>query len=748
MRKFITFLVALALLLGIGLAVLLFSPVVHRALFLWALQDKVETVSVEKVKFTLSSFQLEQFEMADQGMYVSADSALVKASWVDMVRTRKIDVDEIVVRGLNADLATMASASGGGLGAWLDLLGIEESGEPWQGVLAKMKPSAHVSINRVRMDGRILLSDQQRMDMNLSLDDLTLGETAKILVQGGFLDEGGASPVNRATYELGFELDQSSIGKMNAVAGTVALQMAGAALNPGGQIDLTGNWKISRTPVGEVLTVYISESGKPDPLLDIELDMNVESGQVGGRLAANLDGALLPASLLGLPPMIRTATFSTDGQVGWNYHTGVGQFDVRGAGVLEQRPWQYLLSGNGTVDGLPAVKGFVKTGFADEAGPGNLTVNLDVNGNGEGKVHIPVLVERGDRVSKLVVNTDIDSLKLDPFQVALVGETVFLADLQSVGTAMAAWGYSMQKLDTATAGLPGGELSNADNPGVPWEGISGDATVTIQQLVLPQGHTFEDLTATAAVGSESILVKSLHARIDRGSIQGRGSLVYDASGESTFTLRGEGLVKDIPSDLLDLGSGAPITGLWNGSVSALAQTQHLEQLGDAIQLSMDVEGSAGILQLTRINEDANQKAQLLNFGLALFGGQEGRLGAVSRMTQYLQRVPYDSIRIKVARFPTGQVSVGEFTIQGPELLLTGSGNVNAQSWATLAEGALDMKLVMGTKGNFGENAKVLGLTGVNQTGGYQLWKQPINISGTVNNPNYSSLKDLIFGALR
>ena len=59
-----------------------------------------------------------------------------------------------------------------------------------------------------------------------------------------------------------------------------------------------------------------------------------------------------------------------------------------------------------------------------------------------------------------------------------------------------------------------------------------------------------------------------------------------------------------------------------------------------------------------------------------------------------------------------------------------------------------MNLSMGTKGSFGESAQALGLTSQNLTGDYLLWKKPINISGTLSNPNYSALSEIIQRAIR
>ena len=55
---------------------------------------------------------------------------------------------------------------------------------------------------------------------------------------------------------------------------------------------------------------------------------------------------------------------------------------------------------------------------------------------------------------------------------------------------------------------------------------------------------------------------------------------------------------------------------------------------------------------------------------------------------------------------------------------------------------------MGTKGRFGQNASILGLTSNQLAGEYQLWRRSINISGSLSNPDYEALKDLILGALR
>ena len=95
-----------------------------------------------------------------------------------------------------------------------------------------------------------------------------------------------------------------------------------------------------------------------------------------------------------------------------------------------------------------------------------------------------------------------------------------------------------------------------------------------------------------------------------------------------------------------------------------------------------------------------------------------------------------------------RVEIHDFTIRGPELLLAGKGSINAQSWKTLAQGALNMQLVLGSKGPFGDSALALGLTGQREYEEYLLWRNPINISGTLSNPNYSALRELIFRALR
>jgi hypothetical protein len=749
MRKFLIFSGVLVLLLVLAVGVVLFSPPIHKAVFLWAVDGQVDAVSVEKVRFTGSSFEVEQFNLAHQGMHFATDRVEVKASWIDIARTKELHIDEVNVRGLKADLATMATASGGGLGAWLDLLGGEKtaSNEAWEGILAKMKPSSEVSIGRVRLDGQVILPDEKTVDLNVTLDDLAVGEKAKIRLQGAFIDEGGTSLVDRASYDLSLELDQTSAAEMNGISGSLALVMMGDQLNPAGQLDLNGNWSLTKTPNGESLTVYLAEAGNPRPLIDTELEMNVSSGDLDGRLAASLKGSLVPVSLLGLPSIISSASISTDGQVGWNYKTGVGRFDLRGGGVLEERPLQYQLSGKGTADSLPAMTGFIKTGFADEAGAGNLTVSLDVNSKGEGEVIVPVVVQRGDNVSKLTLSTDVASRNMDPFQLAVKGESVYLADLQSVGKALAAWGYSMQQLDTVSEVKSEGTVTAGS--GVPWEGVSGNATVAIQRLVLPQGYTLLGMNAAASISPESISLSSFSTRIEQGSIVAKGDLIHAANSPTPFQLKVEGAVRNIPSDLVDLGSGSPITGTWNGNLAVQGQAREIQELAESVQISLEVEGSAGLLQFSKINENAGKASQVIQLGSLLSQFiKDDRLTAITQMTDYLQRVPYDSIRFKVDRFANGQVAIHEFTIEGPELFLSGNGSIDAQSWASLAEGALDMSLAMGSKGSFGESAAVLGLTGEQLSGEYQLWRQPVNISGTLSNPNYSGLKDMIFRSFR
>ena len=748
MRKFLIIIGILLLLFGGVVAALVLSPPVHKAAFLWAMDGKVEEVSVDSVRFTGSSFSVENFQIFQEGVTVAADKAEVHASWLDVARTRELHIDSVKVSGLKADLATVATASGGGLTAWLDLLGEKDAGDsgPFRGILEQMTAPDAISVGEVRLDAEVLLPDSQSVDLNLALDDFARGEKARIRVQGAFLDQTETSAINRATYEFNLDMDQTLEGEVTSLAGTLGMILIGQDINPSGQLDLHGNWSLSKTAEGEALAMYLAETGNDVPLIDTALDIHPESGDLKGRLAASLKGALVPVELLELPPFVSSATFSTQGDVNWNYLKGEGDFDLQGAGLLEGRPLRYELKGQGATGALPALTGLVETGFEDEGGAVILTVNLDLNSKGDGQVEIPVSVKRGNRTSKLSIKTDVKSLesRFDPFELSLNGNTVFLADLQSVGKALAGWGYGMQQLDTLEAGAE--QIPTSD---VPWQGLSGNATLVIQQLILPQGHVLEGVVGRASIRPDSVSLTSFNSRISGGGITAKGDLIYTAKNQSPYTLRVNGTVEDIPSDLLVVGSGSPITGNWDGSLSVLGQAEDLEGLANNVQVSLDVEGSSGLLQFTEISENAGKADTVIQIG-ALLGRflENDRLTAITQMTSYLQRVPYDSIRFKVDRFTNGKVAIHEFTVLGPELLLTGNGSIDAYDWVSLADGALTMNLSMGTKGNFGRNAAVLGLTSNQLAGDYQLWRQPINISGTLSNPNYAALKDIIMGALR
>ncbi|NET35587.1 MAG: hypothetical protein F6K19_26780 [Cyanothece sp. SIO1E1] len=180
MRKFLIIAGLMFLLFVGGLIALLLSPPVHKAVLLWALDGQVEHVSVGNVRMTPSSFAVDRFQLQQGGVEVSADQAEIQASWLDIARTRQLNIDSVKVSGLEADFETVAAASGGGLGAWLDLLG-EKQG-PFDGILSSMTAPEALSIGEVRLDGRVLLPDQQTMDLNLALDDFTRGEKASMAI--------------------------------------------------------------------------------------------------------------------------------------------------------------------------------------------------------------------------------------------------------------------------------------------------------------------------------------------------------------------------------------------------------------------------------------------------------------------------------------------------------------------------------------------------------------------------------------
>ena len=78
MRKFLIVSGVLIFLLLAGIVVLALSPPVHKAAFLWALDGKVDDVSVEKVRITGSSFVVEDFNLIHEGVQLATDRAEVK----------------------------------------------------------------------------------------------------------------------------------------------------------------------------------------------------------------------------------------------------------------------------------------------------------------------------------------------------------------------------------------------------------------------------------------------------------------------------------------------------------------------------------------------------------------------------------------------------------------------------------------------------------------------------------------------
>ena len=106
-------------LIALFLGVVFFSTSLHRTAFLWALDGKVENVSVKTVRMSPSSFYLEDFNIVHEGTSVSTDQIEVKASWLAITQSRKVLLEEVTIKGREADLAAIVTAGGGGVGGWV-----------------------------------------------------------------------------------------------------------------------------------------------------------------------------------------------------------------------------------------------------------------------------------------------------------------------------------------------------------------------------------------------------------------------------------------------------------------------------------------------------------------------------------------------------------------------------------------------------------------------------------------------------
>jgi hypothetical protein len=397
-----------------------------------------------------------------------------------------------------------------------------------------------------------------------------------------------------------------------------------------------------------------------------------------------------------------------------------------------------------------------------------VTVDLraDVRADGSFVARAPILVERDDRKSDVVVGasgrTEKEGITLDA-QVA--SNRMYLDDVKILGAPFALAGSS----ETAT---PGSAPTAPDKAPV-WKGVSGKMSLSLAEVVYSPDLTIRDVTGSVRIGPAAVTLEALKAVLGTGGqLAMSGGLKFDASNVDAYRLKADLAVANLDSGstlkALKPNNGLPLVeGTFDVKSSIDATSGNLGTLAEMARGDVRISSKGGIfrpLPASYLETFVNAKNQLAKRGeqagaLSAIAGVIGaRLpsalgGAAGKAQQLVERmndlegilrliaeVRFDQLTLDVGGDSKLDTVLRDLTVTAPELRFVGTGGLKYRPNVPLWKQALSLKLTGAARGRAAEVMKKGNLLGESVDSlGYIPLSMDVNIDGTADNPDTSKL---------
>lgn len=346
-----------------------------------------------------------------------------------------------------------------------------------------------------------------------------------------------------------------------------------------------------------------------------------------------------------------------------------------------------------------------------------------------------------------------------PFQVDLTSSVLLQSDLDIVLAALTPQGseQTSRPTETVSSPRPVSPPSAADDADPvaetvvrpPWAALDGTADVQIDQFTLNSGQAIRAITAQAVVSEALLELRQIEAGLQDGQITGRAKVAFDANDSNPYSLTSGLNFKDVdPAFFSQKRSGSfPVSGLFDGDFQLSGAGATLEGALENSEASLMITGRDGLLTAFELDN----RSQLGLLGAGLLGQQLERPGitAMAQAVPYFKDMRFENFTLNLTRGKDKVVRIPELAFLGDNIRIEGQGLIAASGLDEVLEQPLQLSLALGAKGRLVDYLETLQLLGPQTSAdGFRNWRQTVDISGTLGDPDTSALKDLLSEAAR
>ncbi|MBS0633357.1 MAG: hypothetical protein JSS11_15720 [Verrucomicrobia bacterium] len=498
-------------------------------------------------------------------------------------------------------------------------------------------------------------------------------------------------------------------------------------------VDLTAGFAADYAPQGWQVSVtdFATQAGGA-PLLSLELKAGRLAGKdqpvkATGKWSLNLPTALAQ-------PVCAAPLQLASG-------TAAGDFTASITPEAQQIQAKVTLTNlvAATKEALPAVSAELR---ADVDRAGKVTFNL------------PLLFERAGRKSDLLV---AGTVAASPAGLALdarvASDLLVLDDVKLLGAPAAA----------GTPAAPVGPVAGPD-PLPFWQGLSGQVSLTLKQVVYTDQFKISNVTGTLRVGEGAVKLEGLQAAFGTDSdLKLDAGVTFTPKTPAPYALAADLSVLNFdaaPAFRAVAPAKLPtIEGRINVTSHIAGGGRNLGDLADRAHGDFELTSKAGLFRV--LNSDISDKVQKTQSTVAAIGSFLGSMTGkkesdnpvnkgqkLVEITKALSEIPFDQLSVTATRDPSLNLVLKDFTLISPEVRIGGTGQVSYVAGTPLLEQPLKLELTLATRGKLGDKMKGAGLLDTKTDNlGYSPFIIPFRIGGTLAATDTSDLSKAFLNSL-
>ena len=193
-----------------------------------------------------------------------------------------------------------------------------------------------------------------------------------------------------------------------------------------------------------------------------------------------------------------------------------------------------------------------------------------------------------------------------------------------------------------------------------------------------------------------------------------------------------------------------IEGTSTLSIDFAGRADSLEDLPSKMVGGFDLLVKDGLLRSLRPEARVTRLVSVGSVAGLVLGSKLNRPGisALSELIDLFKVVPFDQLELSLERNEDRETVVDSLNFAGPYFSMTGSGRIEAADLDEVSDAPMNLDLSLGSRAPMSSPLKTLALLGPDiDERGYRLWKKPIQITGTLQQPNADDLWSLIIQAV-